>query len=76
MAEQVDSRYPADFRSQLVRSSPSLTQSKQKGRDRSRPFDFCLFLAVDRDNQAFLWLARRVQVSTTVSGFREMLLMP
>ncbi|UCV13683.1 hypothetical protein [Quatrionicoccus australiensis] len=39
-------------------------------------FHFCRFSTVDRKNQAFLCEARRVQVSTTVSGFSEMLLMP
>ncbi len=34
------------------------------------------FLPVDRSSQPFLWLASRSQVSTTVSGFSEMLLMP
>ena len=36
----------------------------------------CLLSAVDRNHQAFSWLARRIQVSTTVSGFSEMLSMP
>ena len=46
---------------------------KKKGRDRSRP---CSFLPDYGKNQLFLCVARRVQVSTTVSGFSEMLLIP
>ena len=50
---------------------------KQEGRE-SLPglLLFCLLAQTVRVDQAFLWLARRVQVSTTVSGFSEMLLMP
>ncbi len=37
---------------------------------------FLVLSSCFRNNQAFLCVARRVQVSTTVSGFSEMLLIP
>ena len=48
---------------------------KEEGRE-SLPAFFYPLTRTTRINQAFLCVARRVQVSTTVSGFSEMLLMP
>ena len=53
---------------------------RKKGRGFPGLLHFCLISTVDRapqevplgcSNQPFLWLASRIQVATTVSGFNE-----